>query len=383
MFRFCEFPEPGNVKKHTLDILVDYESLLQAGEKDKVIRHEAIEVPQKQFWMPDRYCKVCYACEEAFTMYRRRHHCRMCGQIFCNSCSSHYIDGKLFNTVGLVRSCKLCYDQQNEQSAHDNYEGRQHRSRIGTAIEGGRSRRDSIDRDHLFNSNNTSSSSSAAMVNLTSSGTACSDASEIASRQGSASTLLQDRATQHLVAIVDRLMCNAGHKIPNKAAWKELIVQLVRDVVSSVDPDVRYGKDSMDIRSYVKIKIIPGGSIDESKYVDGLVFKKNVSHRKMGAYASKVDPRIMLIADGIEFQRTDMKLSSMDTLIEQEDKHMEIAVSKIMSLHPNVILVGKSIGRKAQELLCEHDVVVMQNVKMSILEKVGYGWMDGWMDGWI
>jgi len=362
MFRFCEFPEPGNVKKHILEILVDYESLPADTEKDKIIRHEAIEVPQKQFWMPDRYCKVCYACEEAFTMYRRRHHCRMCGQIFCNSCSSHYIDGKLFNAVGSVRSCKLCYDQQNEQSAHDNNEGRQHHRSRGTAVEDkGRSRRDSVDLSSSIAMNSTSGSASYA--------------SEIASRQGSPNTLLQDRATQHLVAIVDRLMSNAGHKIPNKAAWKELIVQLVRDVVSSVDPDVRYGKDSMDIRSYVKIKIIPGGSIDESKYVDGLVFKKNVSHRKMGAYASKVNPRIMLIADGIEFQRTDMKLSSMDTLIEQEDKHMEIAVSKIMSLHPNVILVGKSIGRKAQELLCEHDVVVMQNVKMSILEKVGYVWM--------
>ncbi|KAJ1398777.1 hypothetical protein B484DRAFT_300550, partial [Ochromonadaceae sp. CCMP2298] len=64
-----------------------------------------------QFWMPDRFCKVCYGCEEAFTMYRRRHHCRMCGQIFCNSCSSFYIEGKLFSTPGLVRACRLCYEQ--------------------------------------------------------------------------------------------------------------------------------------------------------------------------------------------------------------------------------------------------------------------------------
>lgn len=70
------------------------------------------ETPQKQFWMPDKFCRVCYSCEEAFTMYRRRHHCRMCGQIFCNGCSSFYIDGKIFNTLGLVRACKLCFEQQ-------------------------------------------------------------------------------------------------------------------------------------------------------------------------------------------------------------------------------------------------------------------------------
>lgn len=36
----------------------------------------------------------------------------MCGQIFCNQCSSHYIDG--------VRACRLCYDQLSEQNERDN-----------------------------------------------------------------------------------------------------------------------------------------------------------------------------------------------------------------------------------------------------------------------
>jgi hypothetical protein len=39
--------------------------------------------------------------------------------------------------------------------------------------------------------------------------------------------------------------------------WRSTIVHLVREVVSTVDPDVRRG-DSMDIRPYVKVKIIPG-----------------------------------------------------------------------------------------------------------------------------
>ena len=41
--------------------------------------------------------------------------------------------------------------------------------------------------------------------------------------------------------------------------WKETILNLIKVVVSSVDPDVRHG-DSLDIRPYVKIKVIPGKS---------------------------------------------------------------------------------------------------------------------------
>ncbi len=35
----------------------------------------------------------------------------MCGQIFCNNCSSYSIDGTLFSTPGLVRACKECFEQ--------------------------------------------------------------------------------------------------------------------------------------------------------------------------------------------------------------------------------------------------------------------------------
>jgi hypothetical protein len=74
--------------------------------------------------------------------------------------------------------------------------------------------------------------------------------------------------------------------------------------------------------------------MEESVFVDGIVFRKNVSHKKMMYYQNEDDPKILLLSGGIDFQRMDMKLSSMDTLIEQEDKYMEILVEKIMSLKP-------------------------------------------------
>ena len=54
----------------------------------------------RMYWMPDRLCKVCHECELPFTMFRRRHHCRVCGQVFCQPCSNNHIDGKVCDVCG-------------------------------------------------------------------------------------------------------------------------------------------------------------------------------------------------------------------------------------------------------------------------------------------
>lgn len=94
--------------------------------------------------------------------------------------------------------------------------------------------------------------------------------------------------------------------------------------------------------------------MDESVFIDGVVFRKNVSHKKMARTGPKTNPRMLLLAGGIEFQRTDTKLSSMDTLIEQEDKYMEILVEKIMSLRPGESVCHACVLDMADGLYCRH-----------------------------
>jgi 1-phosphatidylinositol-3-phosphate 5-kinase len=109
---FAEFPEPGDNNKHLLSILIDVE-VENENLSSNLKQNENQEKDQKikDFWMPDKLCKVCYGCEEAFTMYRRRHHCRLCGQVFCHACSSYSIDGSIVNLSGQVRACQLCHDE--------------------------------------------------------------------------------------------------------------------------------------------------------------------------------------------------------------------------------------------------------------------------------
>ncbi|KAI8325086.1 hypothetical protein GQ54DRAFT_252028, partial [Martensiomyces pterosporus] len=40
-------------------------------------------------WEPDEATAVCRQCARRFTLFLRRHHCRRCGLVFCDSCSSN------------------------------------------------------------------------------------------------------------------------------------------------------------------------------------------------------------------------------------------------------------------------------------------------------
>lgn len=69
---------------------------------------ESIE--KKDHWMSDKICHQCSDCETRFTIFVRRHHCRVCGRIFCHSCSNHTIPGHLFRSSlsGNIRVCRAC-----------------------------------------------------------------------------------------------------------------------------------------------------------------------------------------------------------------------------------------------------------------------------------
>ncbi|RIA92962.1 hypothetical protein C1645_763745 [Glomus cerebriforme] len=74
----------------------------------KVIRRLRGEGVNKDYWMADDTCRECYDCKATFTMLRRKHHCRICGQIFCSKCASNLIPGGNFSHEGLMRVCDFC-----------------------------------------------------------------------------------------------------------------------------------------------------------------------------------------------------------------------------------------------------------------------------------
>ncbi|XP_010534979.1 PREDICTED: 1-phosphatidylinositol-3-phosphate 5-kinase FAB1B-like [Tarenaya hassleriana] len=71
----------------------------------------------RDFWMPDQSCRVCYECDTHFTLINRRHHCRLCGRIFCGKCTANsiHIPSSDLRTPHeeweRIRVCNYCFKQ--------------------------------------------------------------------------------------------------------------------------------------------------------------------------------------------------------------------------------------------------------------------------------
>eukprot|EP01102_Stenamoeba_stenopodia_P000126 TRINITY_DN1009_c0_g1_i2.p1 TRINITY_DN1009_c0_g1~~TRINITY_DN1009_c0_g1_i2.p1 ORF type:complete len:634 (-),score=84.88 TRINITY_DN1009_c0_g1_i2:68-1768(-) len=59
-------------------------------------------------WMPDNEVTTCLKCNAHFGVFVRRHHCRLCGKVFCSSCAPVTDIPAVFGTVP-QRACTSCH----------------------------------------------------------------------------------------------------------------------------------------------------------------------------------------------------------------------------------------------------------------------------------
>lgn len=97
------------------------------------------KVLSKDYWMKDENAQDCFYCGDAFSTFRRKHHCRKCdpeehlvrnltltgtcGQIFDAKCTS-LVSGSQFGQSGNLRVCKPCEALINGYDSSDSSEGR-------------------------------------------------------------------------------------------------------------------------------------------------------------------------------------------------------------------------------------------------------------------
>lgn len=67
-------------------------------------------------WIPDGRATMCMICTSEFTLTYRRHHCRACGKIVCQACSTNKYSLEYLK-YHLARVCDLCFQELQKQDS--------------------------------------------------------------------------------------------------------------------------------------------------------------------------------------------------------------------------------------------------------------------------
>uniref|UniRef100_A0A0A1X5B7 RUN and FYVE domain-containing protein 2 n=1 Tax=Zeugodacus cucurbitae TaxID=28588 RepID=A0A0A1X5B7_ZEUCU len=101
-----------SVSKLKVSELEDRERRQQQLRSSDLSLQSPADVGSAGIWAPDSIATHCTACKKEFGLTRRKHHCRSCGEIFCNTCSEHTLP--LLNEQGQlgkpVRVCDRCFE---------------------------------------------------------------------------------------------------------------------------------------------------------------------------------------------------------------------------------------------------------------------------------
>ncbi|XP_074603761.1 1-phosphatidylinositol 3-phosphate 5-kinase fab1 [Brevipalpus obovatus] len=152
------------------------------------------------------------------------------------------------------------------------------------------------------------------------------------------------------------------------SAWITPLINLAKTIASSVKPNTAFGEKFHDIRNFVKVKRILAGNKNDYILVNGLVFTKDVIHRKMKR--SIEYPKILLLACPIVYPGVEREFTTIDCLTFNERSYFKGLITKIIRYKPDIVVVDKMVCRTAQEMFLSYGITLVSNIKSKLLEKL-------------
>lgn len=151
--------------------------------------------------------------------------------------------------------------------------------------------------------------------------------------------------------------------------WSDMAVKIAMDAVSTVMFEEN-GRTEIDIKKYAKVEKIPGGSIDDSTVLRGVMLNKDVTHPKMRRRIE--NPRIILLDCSLEYKKgesqTNVEISG-DTdftkLLQIEEEYVQRICEDIIAVKPDLVFTEKGVSDLAQHYLVKAGITAIRRLRKT------------------
>ncbi|KAI9175778.1 T-complex protein 1 subunit gamma [Blastocladiella emersonii ATCC 22665] len=169
--------------------------------------------------------------------------------------------------------------------------------------------------------------------------------------------------TDEMLALVKATL---GTKFVSR--WSDLMCHLALDAVRCVAQDVGGGKIDVDTKRYARVEKVPGGEIEESKVLDGVMINKDVTHPKMRRHIA--NPRVVLLDCPLEYKKgesqTNIEISKEEDwnrILEIEEEQIQLLCERIAAVKPDIVFTEKGVSDLAQHYLLKHNITAIRRVR--------------------
>lgn len=192
------------------------------------------------------------------------------------------------------------------------------------------------------------------------------------------------KAMQKALAVMDKIAMPLD--IKNRAAllgvvqacigtkftsrFGDLMCNIALDAVLTVVIERPDGPPEIDIKRYCRIEKIPGGFLEESEVMKGLLLNKDIIHPRMRRMIK--NPRILLLDCPLEYKKgesqTNVEITNdadWETMLKMEEEYIEQQCKAIIKHKPDLVFTEKGVSDLAQHFLYKANISVIRRVRKT------------------
>ncbi|KAI1135257.1 T-complex protein 1 [Hypoxylon sp. FL0543] len=152
--------------------------------------------------------------------------------------------------------------------------------------------------------------------------------------------------------------------------WTELMCSLALNAVRTVTWEENNGKREVDIKRYARIEKVPGGEIEDSRVLDGVMLNKDITHPKM---RRKIEnPRIVLLDCPLEYKKGESqtnieitKEEDWNRILQIEEEQVKAMCETILAFKPDLVITEKGVSDLAQHYFMKANVTALRRVRKT------------------
>lgn len=127
---------------------------------------------------------------------------------------------------------------------------------------------------------------------------------------------------------------------------------------------------TVDLKRYARVEKVPGGEIEESRVLSGVMINKDVTHPKM---RRRIDsPRVILLDCPLEYKKgesqTNIEISKEEDwnrVLQIEEEQIKAMCDKIIEFKPDLVFTEKGVSDLAQHYLLKANITALRRVRKS------------------